>query len=73
MPHRDKTRLVRTARGHIGAEPCSVNPPIVRTSTVLCKDAATLASIERRRAKGERIFSHELAERDERTLGHAIM
>jgi cystathionine beta-lyase len=58
MPHRDKTRLVRTARGHIGAEPCSVNPPIVRTSTVLCQDAATLASIERRRAKGERIFSY---------------
>jgi cystathionine beta-lyase len=58
MAHRDKTRLVRTARGHIGAEPCSVNPPIVRTSTVLCKDMATLSSVERRRAKGERIFSY---------------
>jgi cysteine-S-conjugate beta-lyase len=58
MPRRDKTRLVRTARSHIGAEPCSVTPPVIRTSTVLCKDMATLASIERRRATGERIFSY---------------
>jgi cystathionine beta-lyase len=59
MKQRDKTRLVHMARGHSkGQDLSSVNPPIVRASTVLYKDTETLQDVRNRREKGERLFGY---------------
>ncbi|MFM1813509.1 MAG: hypothetical protein RLZ98_204 [Pseudomonadota bacterium] len=56
MVHRDKTRLVHLARDHGSDATHPVNPPIVRASTVLYPDIATLRDMGQRRARGERLF-----------------
>ncbi|MCL4765351.1 MAG: cystathionine beta-lyase [Hyphomicrobiaceae bacterium] len=58
MKQRDKTRLVHVARNHAEADTNSVNPAIVRASTVLYKDTSTLKSVRGRRERGERVFSY---------------
>lgn len=58
MKQRDKTRLVHVARDHAEGETHAVNPPIIRASTVLYKDTPTLASVRKRREKGEQVFSY---------------
>ncbi len=58
MKQRDKTRLVRMGRNHTDAETRAVNPSIVRASTVLYRDTATLKSIRNRREKNERVFTY---------------
>ena len=58
MKQRDKTRFVHVARNNADAETKSVNPPIVRASTVLHKDTGTLTSVRLRREKGEQVFSY---------------
>jgi cystathionine beta-lyase len=54
----DPTRLVHTARGHLGGPASPVNPPIVRASTVLYKDTAAMKDIRRRNDAGEQIFRY---------------
>lgn len=56
MAFRDKTKLVRAARQHGGDATRTVNPPIIRASTVLYPDVATLRDMSRRCAMGERLF-----------------
>ncbi len=56
MTQRDKTKLVRLARDHGGDRPHPVNPPVVRASTVLYPDIATMRDMGQRRQKGERLF-----------------
>ncbi|HXF54720.1 MAG TPA: cystathionine beta-lyase [Hyphomicrobiaceae bacterium] len=58
MTHRDKTRLVHVSRTRPVEGTGPVNPPIVRTSTVLYKDMATLRSMAVRRSRGERLFTY---------------
>lgn len=58
MKQRDKTKLVHLARNHAEGDTRSVNPAIIRASTVLYKDTSTLKSIRKHREKGERIFSY---------------
>ena len=51
------TRLVHSGRpSRAAAGP--VNPPVVRTSTVLFADVATMKDIQRRRETGERLLSY---------------
>lgn len=61
MAKRDKTVLVHTARGHLGGELCSVNPPIARSSTVLYRDTGVMKDIRDRKAKGERVWNYGTA------------
>lgn len=56
MGFREKTRLVHMAREHGDEATHPVNPPVVRASTVLYPDVATLRDMGQRRAKGERLF-----------------
>jgi cystathionine beta-lyase len=58
MKQRDKTRFVHAARNDTKADTKSVNPPIVRASTVLYRDTGTLKSIRERRERNERIFTY---------------
>jgi cystathionine beta-lyase len=58
MTHRDKTRLVHVARRRATDETIGVNPPIVRASTVLYKDIATMRAMAERRRGGERVFTY---------------
>ncbi len=58
MTEHEKTRLVHTARDHIEGDTHAVNPPIMRTSTVLYKDVAVMKAVRTRREQGERIFSY---------------
>jgi cystathionine beta-lyase len=58
MTHRDKTRLVHVSRVRPTGDTGPVNPPIVRTSTVLYKDMASLRSMAARRNSGERLFTY---------------
>src|SRR5262245_50120585 len=52
-----RTRLVHAGHPDRGAAG-PVNPPVVRTSTVLFADVATMRDIKKRREKGERILSY---------------
>jgi cystathionine beta-lyase len=61
MAKRDKTQLVHAARTHLGADLSPVNPPLVRTSTVLFRNSAVLKDIRERKAKGERVFNYGTA------------
>jgi cystathionine beta-lyase len=58
MTHRDKTRLVHVSRARPTGDTAPVNPPIVRTSTVLYKDMASVRSMAARRNNGERLFTY---------------
>ncbi|MEQ8922730.1 MAG: cystathionine beta-lyase [Roseovarius sp.] len=49
--------MVRTAKPD-GTVPHAVNPPVVRASTVLFPDIATMRDYRQRRATGERLFSY---------------
>ncbi|MEQ8895636.1 MAG: cystathionine beta-lyase [Roseovarius sp.] len=53
----DATRMVRTAKVE-GSAPHGVNPPVVRASTVLFPDIASMRDYRQRRATGERLFSY---------------
>lgn len=61
MAKRDKTQLVHAARPHLGGELCPVNPPLVRTSTVLYRDTKIMKDVRERKAKGERVFNYGTA------------
>ena len=61
MSEREKTRLVHASRAKMTGEVGTVNPPVVRCSTVLYKDTKTRQSIRDRRAAGERCFSYGAA------------
>jgi cystathionine beta-lyase len=58
MTQHEETRLVHTARAHMEGETCSVNPPVIRTSTVLYRDTGTMKSVRARRDRGERVFTY---------------
>jgi cysteine-S-conjugate beta-lyase len=58
VSERDKTRLVQTSRARLTGEVGTVNPAVVRCSTVLYRDIGTRRSVQARRAKGERTFSY---------------
>jgi cystathionine beta-lyase len=53
----DATRMIRAAKVQEGA-PHAVNPPVVRASTVLFPDMATMRDYRQRRGTGERLFSY---------------
>ena len=55
---REKTRLVHASRAELVGEVGTVNPAVVRCSTVLYRDIATRKAVQGRRAKGERLFSY---------------
>ena len=58
MSDRKKTRLVHASRARLTGEVGTVNPAVVRASTVLYRDIATRRAVQARRAKGERTFSY---------------
>ena len=64
VSEREKTRLVHAARMKITGEVGTVNPPVVRASTVLYRDLATRKAIRARRDKGERRDPLGMVERD---------
>jgi cystathionine beta-lyase len=55
---REKTRLVHASRAEMSGEVGTVNPAVVRCSTVLYRDMATRKAMQVRREKGERTFSY---------------
>jgi cystathionine beta-lyase len=55
---RDKTRLVHLSRAEMAGEVGTVNPPVVRCSTVLYRDIGTRKDVRARREKGERLFAY---------------
>jgi len=55
---REKTRLVHASRATMMGEVGTVNPAVVRCSTVLYRDIPTRRAVQARRAKGERTFSY---------------
>src|SRR5262249_21883613 len=54
----EKTRLVHASRAKLMGEVGTVNPAVVRCSTVLYRDIPTRRAVQARRAKGERTFSY---------------
>ncbi|HEU0159181.1 MAG TPA: PLP-dependent transferase [Hyphomicrobiaceae bacterium] len=58
MGEREKTRLVRVSRGKAHGDVGTVNPPVVRCSTVLYRDIATRRDVRARREQGERLFMY---------------
>ena len=58
MSDREKTRLVHASRAKMAGEVGTVNPPVVRCSTVLYRDMGTRKAVQARREKGERTFSY---------------
>lgn len=58
MGDRQKTRLVHVSRAGVSGEVGTVNPPVVRCSTVLYRDMATRKAVRARRDGGERTFSY---------------
>jgi cystathionine beta-lyase len=55
---REKTRLVHASRAPLAGEVGTVNPAVVRASTVLYRDIGTRKAVQARREKGERTFSY---------------
>jgi cystathionine beta-lyase len=53
-----KTRLVHAARAKVTGDVGTVNPPVVRCSTVLYRDIATRKAVRARRESGAREFSY---------------
>jgi cystathionine beta-lyase len=58
VSEREKTRLVHASRAKMMGEVGTVNPPVVRCSTVLYRDTKTRQAIRDRRTRGERCFSY---------------
>ena len=58
MSEREKTRLVHASRAKMTGDVGTVNPAVVRASTVLYRDIGTRKAVQARRAKGERTFSY---------------
>ena len=58
MADREKTRLVHASRAPMAGETGTVNPPVVRCSTVLYRDVGARKSVQAKREKGERVFSY---------------
>ena len=58
MSEREKTRLVHASRAKMMGEVGTVNPAVVRCSTVLYRDIPTRRAVQARRARGERTFSY---------------
>ena len=58
MGEREKTRLVRVSRGKAQGDVGTVNPPVVRCSTVLYRDIASRREVRARREQGERLFMY---------------
>ncbi|MEO1719162.1 MAG: cystathionine beta-lyase [Pseudomonadota bacterium] len=54
----ERTRIVHWARDHTDAPRKSVNPPIVRASTVLYQDTETLRATRALDESGERVFRY---------------
>lgn len=54
---KEQTKLVLAGRGKV-EQPSAVNPPLVRTSTVLHTDLGAMNDVRRRRDEGERVFSY---------------
>ncbi len=57
-PRRQKTRFVRLGRDHGAAPPTTVNPPIVRASTVLYGTVDKMIDIRKRGDAGEHILRY---------------
>ena len=55
---REKTRLVHVSRVRPVGSVETVNPPVVRCSTVLYRDIATRREVRARREQGERLFMY---------------
>jgi cysteine-S-conjugate beta-lyase len=55
---RQKTRLVHASRGKMTGEVGTVNPAVVRCSTVLYRDIGTRKAVRAKREKGAREFSY---------------
>ena len=58
VSEREKTRLVHASRATMEGDVGTVNPALVRCSTVLYRDMGTRRSVAVRREKGERTFSY---------------
>lgn len=58
MADREKTRLVHASRAGAVGEVGTVNPHVVRCSTVLYRDMATRKAVRARREAGERTFAY---------------
>jgi cystathionine beta-lyase len=58
VSEREKTRLVHASRARMEGDVGTVNPAVVRCSTVLYRDMGTRKAVALRREKGERIFSY---------------
>jgi cysteine-S-conjugate beta-lyase len=58
MSEREKTRLVHVSRARPMGLVGTVNPPVVRCSTVLYRDIATRKEVRARREQGERLFMY---------------
>jgi cystathionine beta-lyase len=55
---REKTRLVHAARAHLAGDVGTVNPPVVRCSTVLYRDIGARRALRQRRETGVREFTY---------------
>jgi len=55
---REKTRLVHASRARVTGEVGTVNPAVVRCSTVLYRDMGTRKAVQAKREKGERVFAY---------------
>jgi cysteine-S-conjugate beta-lyase len=55
---RPNTRMVHAGRGHLGGDTSPVNPPIVRTSTVLYRNIGVRMELADRKSRGERVWSY---------------
>jgi cystathionine beta-lyase len=58
MTTADETKLVHAGLAARGGGPAPVNPPVVRTSTVVYPDLETMRATKRGRETGERHFSY---------------
>jgi cysteine-S-conjugate beta-lyase len=58
VSEREKTRLVRASRAKMIGDVGTVNPPLVRCSTVLYRDMGTRKAVRARREKGVREFAY---------------
>jgi cystathionine beta-lyase len=58
VSEREKTRLVHVSRAGPMGLVGTVNPPVVRCSTVLYRDIATRKEVRARREQGERLFMY---------------
>ena len=55
------TRMVHAGRDHLGGDTSPVNPPVVRTSTVLYRNIGVRLELADRKATGERVWTYGTA------------